>query len=77
MHQRVALVVAVEAAEDLFVGDRHRMSDITAGQRLAEHQNVRQDQIGHKAVARPAKAGGDLVENQQNAVLVAQLTGTL
>ena len=53
------------------------MADVAAGQRLAEHQNVRQDQVGHKAVARPAKAGGDLVENQQHAVLVAQLTGTL
>ena len=51
MHQRVAVIVAVEAAENLFVGDRHRMADVAAGQRLAEHKNVRQDQVGHKAIA--------------------------
>ena len=53
------------------------MADVAAGQRLAEHQNVRQDQVGHKAIARPAKAGGDLIEDQQHAVLVAQLAGAL
>ena len=53
------------------------MANVAAGEGLAQHQNIRQHHIGHKAVARAAKAGGNFVKDQQHIVLAAQLTGAL
>ena len=73
----MAVVVAVEGPEHLLVGHSDGVADIAAGEGLAQHQNVGQDQISHEPVARAAKAGGHLVKDEQHVILVAQLPGPL
>ena len=75
MHESMFRLVVKKAAEYLLIGDRGGMADIAACQRFSENQDIRQNQIGYKAVSRPPKSGGNLVENQKNAVLIAQLSG--
>ena len=72
VHQGLGGVVAVKAVEHLPAGHSGRVADVAAGERLAQNQNVRLHQVGHKAVARAAEAGGHLIEDQQHVVLVAQ-----
>ncbi len=77
VHQRFPRVVVVEAVVHLPVGHGDRVADITAGQRFAEYEDVREDQIRHKPVPGSAEAGGHFVEDQQDAVLVAKLSRPL
>ena len=37
-----------------------------------QHQDVRQDQVRSKAMSGPAKTGGNLVKNKQNAILITR-----
>ena len=57
------------------VGHGGGVADVAAGEGLAQDENIRQHQVGNKSVPRPAKAGGHLIEDEQDAVLVAQLSG--
>ncbi len=56
-------------------GQGGRMAEVTAGQALGEHHDVRRHagMVGGKQLAGATEAGGHLVEHQQHVELVAQL----
>ena len=72
MHERLVRVVIIEALIYFPVCHRDGMSQITAGQRFPQDEDVRLHLVRHEAVTGPAEAGGDLIEDKQHAVLVAQ-----
>ena len=75
VHQGMVRVIAVKPLVHLMISHRHRVADVSPGERLAQHQDVRQHQVGHKAVAGAPKSGSYLIKDQQHAILVAQLPG--
>ena len=77
MHEGVGGVVIIKGVKYFFTRHSCRVADVAAGERFAQHQNIRQHQVGNKAVSRAAKACGHFVEDQQHAVCVAQFPGSL
>ena len=73
MHQHAGLAVA-DAGGHAVVAQGRRQGHVAAGERLAQAENVRADigVVHGEQFAGAAEAGGDFVENQQYAVLVAK-----
>ena len=63
VHQGLAVVIAVKSIIHLVVGHSGGMANVAAGEGLAQHQNIRQHHIGHKAVARAAKVDRRVVRS--------------
>ena len=77
MHERVSPGVRPEAAVDPVVRDSRRMPDVAAGEGLPEADDIRADQIRREAVAGPPESRRDLIVNEDDSVLVAELAGPL
>ena len=45
------------------IRDGDRVADVAAGERLAQHEDVRKHEIRDEAMPRPSEAGGHLIED--------------
>ena len=77
MHQCVTVIVAVEAVEYLVVGYGDSVTDVSPCECFSENENVRKNFIRYEAVTGTPKAGGYLIKNQKDIILITQFSGTL